>query len=204
MAEMNQEHGRLIAQARAAFDVRRWQEAFDLLTSADAARPLEPDEHEMLAWAARWTGRYSEWVRLMERAGELYLKLEKRRDAGRVAVYLAHHHFERGNEAATQGYAARASRLLGQEAEYAEPGLEAWLASWRACTRGGNRGIERRALQVLWPSCSTTTGRPRGTRRAVGPPFVKVCCIVGPPLVMVAALRRQPAANTPSALPSGS
>lgn len=148
---MNQERERHLAQGREAFHERRWQQAFDLLHAADAVRPLAPDELEMLAWAARWTGRYSEWARATQRAEQLYMEMDKRRDAGRTAVYLAHHHFEAGNEAASQGYAERASRLLEQEPECAEHGLEAWFSSWRSFTRGdiaGGRKSAERALAI--------------------------------------------------------
>lgn len=145
--EMNQERDHHVAQGLEAFREQRWQEAFDLLNSADAVGPLAADELEMLAWAARWTGHYAELGRALERAGELYLEGERLKDAGRMAVYLAHYYFERGNEAAAQGYAARASRLLEQESECAEHGLEAWLSSWRAFTRGdiaeGRKSAER-------------------------------------------------------------
>ena len=105
----------------------------------------------MLAWAARWTGRYSEWTRATQRAEELYVALGKRRDAGRIAVYLAHHYFEAGNDAVSQGYVARASRLLEQEPECAEHGLEAWFSSWRSLTRGditAGRECAERAIAI--------------------------------------------------------
>lgn len=110
-------------------------------------RPLEPEALELLAWAARWSGRYSEWTRATQRAEQLYVEMGKRREAGRMAVYLAHHYFEAGNEAVSQGYAARAFRLLEQEPECAEHGLEAWFSSWRSLTRGdissGSKSAER-------------------------------------------------------------
>jgi tetratricopeptide (TPR) repeat protein len=90
----------------------------------------------MLAWTARWTGRYSEWTQAAHRAEELYVELGRCRDAGRMAVYLAHHYFEAGYSSASQGYAARASRLLEHEPECAEQGLEAWFSSWRSLTTG--------------------------------------------------------------------
>lgn len=111
-AEANQELDRQVLQGREAFRERQWQKAFDVLFAADAARPLGPEGLEMLAWSARWTGQYSEWTRAMQRAEELYVQIGKRRGAGRMTVYLAHHYFEAGNEAVSQGYAARASRLL--------------------------------------------------------------------------------------------
>jgi tetratricopeptide (TPR) repeat protein len=146
---MNQERDDRVAQGREAFRERQWQKAFDLLLAADAMHPLGPEELEILAWAARWTGRYPEWARATQRAEELYVELGKRRDAGRIAVYLAHHYFEAGNDAVSQGYAARASRLLEQEPECAEHGLEAWFSSWRALTRGDIRAGRESAERAV-------------------------------------------------------
>jgi class 3 adenylate cyclase len=146
-AETSQEFKRQVSEGCEAFQERQWQRAFDILSAADAVHPLAPDALERLAWAARWTGRYAEWTRAAQRTEKLYVEAAKPRQAARMAVYLAQHYLDASNEAVSQGYAARASRLLEQEPECAEHGLEAWLSSWHSLAHGeiaaGHASAER-------------------------------------------------------------
>ena len=62
-----------VLAAREALDAHRWQEAFDLLTKADAAQSLEPQDIEALAKAAWFTANADLALQTRERAFRAHL-----------------------------------------------------------------------------------------------------------------------------------
>ena len=121
--------------ARDAFERHAWQEAYDLLTQADAGSPLGPDELEMLGQTAWWCGRNDDCISARERAFAARLDGGENLRAGVIALALVGDHWGRRAEASAQGWFRRAERLLGDAADSAEVG-HLWLSRSRyALTR---------------------------------------------------------------------
>ena len=62
-----------LERGREAHERRAWRAAYDFLSSADAAAPLEADDLELLATSAYMLGRDSEFEACLERAHHAYL-----------------------------------------------------------------------------------------------------------------------------------
>ena len=103
---------RTLERGREAFERRSWGPAFDDLCSADAERPLSPEDLERLGEAARWSRHFNEMLDAFERAVAAYESAGDRRAAARVAVKLTLEHFARRGDALAAGWLARAGRLL--------------------------------------------------------------------------------------------
>jgi class 3 adenylate cyclase len=99
-----------------------WREAYDLLASADADGRLTAEDLESLAGAAWWTGRLEEAIRLRERAYTAYVDAGEPRRAALLAVSLTMDHMLRGALSVSNGWLARAGRLLENEDEGVEHG----------------------------------------------------------------------------------
>lgn len=157
----------LLAEARRAYESHQWETAFESLERARIQRPLAPDDAERLAWAAWWGGRYDEVPGALEAAESGYARAGDMRGAARMALHLAHWHFDRRNHSVSRGCAAKAVRRLAQEPECPEHGWQASLRAAAAVERGdveeaiasaerarslgtrlGNRDVE--ALGLLW------------------------------------------------------
>lgn len=101
-----------------------WREAFDLFASADAVAPLEPEQLDQMAECAWWIGKMHHCMALRERAYREYVKRDEPRNAARVALDLAQHHGDLGEEGDAMAWLQNATRLLEPEPEGAEHG---WL-----------------------------------------------------------------------------
>jgi len=119
-----------IQAGREAVQRHAWSEAYDLLSAADAT--LGPEDVELLAEAAYWSGRLEEALKVRERA------YKARRDAGDVhraagiALRLAVDHISRGAMAIAGGWLAKGERLLEDEPESLEHGQAALARSMHA------------------------------------------------------------------------
>ena len=114
----------MLGDARAAASRYAWKEAFDLFASADAVAPLEPDHLNEMAECAWWIGKMHHCMALRERAFTAYLKTDAPRRAARVAIDLAQHHGDLGEQGDATAWLQNATRLLEPEPEGAEHG---WL-----------------------------------------------------------------------------
>lgn len=137
-----------LTRAREAYAHHEWRLAFDQLKTVDASRSLSAEDLERLAWAARWTGRYTEIQDALERAEAAYARADDRRGSARIALLLAHFHYERRNDAASRGCSGRAARLLADEPECAEHGLRASLRAAAALAQGDLAGARDYAEQT--------------------------------------------------------
>ena len=99
-----------------------WREAFELLSAADAASPLPPEQLEKLADAAMWSGKLEPCTAAHERAHASYLERGDRRRAGYMAILLAHDHFAKGQGTLGSGWLRRAERLIDPEPDSLEYG----------------------------------------------------------------------------------
>jgi tetratricopeptide (TPR) repeat protein len=113
-----------VGSARDAASRYAWKEAFDLFASADAVEPLEPEQLDEMAECAWWIGKMHHCMALRERAYREYLKKDDVRNAACVAIDLAQHHGDLGDEGDATAWLQNASRLLEPEPEGAEHG---WL-----------------------------------------------------------------------------
>jgi pimeloyl-ACP methyl ester carboxylesterase/tetratricopeptide (TPR) repeat protein len=113
-----------LERARAAFARTAWREAYDGLSTADAAGRLEAEDLERLAEAAWWLSNGTACVRARERAYRQYVQQGERRAAASVALVLAEDHFHRLARSVGQGWLRRAERHLEGLADVSERG---WL-----------------------------------------------------------------------------
>jgi len=96
---------------------RKWSAAFSLLSDADQAAALTGDELEALAIAAHLSGNESRALELLARIHQAHLDAGNVRRAARFAFWLGFIALNDGQYAQSNGWLARASRLLeGQEA----------------------------------------------------------------------------------------
>lgn len=107
---------------REALTRHAWKEAFERLQAADAAKPLSPQDLELLAEAAQWVGRLDETIGGYERAFKSYLEQREPRRAGFIAIQVAHGHFAKGQRSLANGWLRRAERLLEAEQDSIEYG----------------------------------------------------------------------------------
>ena len=105
------------AAGRAALAERRWSEGYELLRAADRESQLGAEDLEALAWAAYWTEQIIETVPLLERAYAAYLDEGNKARAAFVAVQTSHEYGVRLQHALSDGWLARAERLLEDEPE---------------------------------------------------------------------------------------
>jgi class 3 adenylate cyclase len=145
--------------ARDASRRRAWQEAYTLLSAADTAQPLEPEDLDRLADAAWWTGQLGTCIAVRERAYAAYVSSGRGRSASVVAAELARNHFAKGDAAIGSAWLSRAERLAADH-----PGtLEAGYVARMRCVYEleGRHDLERAlglAAQVI--EIATRAGDP--------------------------------------------
>jgi DNA-binding SARP family transcriptional activator len=125
-----------LARAREAIGRHAWGEAYDLLATADAAAELSPEDLELLAAAAFWSGPTQRCVDAHARAYSGYMDEHDRRGAARVAVQLALEYATRGSASVAAGWLKRAERLLEAEPECPEQGYFAYTHARFARAQG--------------------------------------------------------------------
>ena len=135
-----------LQEGRDAFERHAWQEAFDILSSADTSAGLSAEDLERLAEAAWWTGRMDGCIQARERAYAAYVEAGNRHSAALVALKLANDYGHRLAHSIASGWFSRAERLFQQIPESREHG---YLARDRAnkALHGGDmdRALEHAA-----------------------------------------------------------
>ena len=121
----------LLVAARAAADEGRWLDAYAVLTEADQADPLAPDELELLA-SATFNGRPDDASAARQRAFSL-VRADQPRPAAWLAIVSSMMHLARNSMAVGIGWAQQAKELLEDQGECEETItfslLEAMVAS---------------------------------------------------------------------------
>jgi class 3 adenylate cyclase len=102
---------------RSAVERRAWPEAYELLASADAEGPLEPDDLDLLGAAAWWTGRPGESIEATERAYAAHAERGDAAAAARVALKLRRMHAARLAGSVANGWLVRAEKLLESDSD---------------------------------------------------------------------------------------
>lgn len=121
---------------RGAAARRAWTSAYEALTSADATGDLEPEDLELLAKAAWWTGRPTESIDARERAYALYIQRGDDRKAAFTALTLRRELITKGDESLAGGWLKRAEQLLEGQPESATQGYLAIAHGQLAWRRG--------------------------------------------------------------------
>lgn len=141
---------------RDAFRRNAWREAFERLSVADAATPLEAKDLERLAEAAFWSSHLPVSLDAWERAHTAYATAGNRRRAGVIALRLSREHAHRLAPAVATGWFKRAERLLEEEPESVEYGYLVLLRAVGATARGDLQGAIDLAIHAL--EVGTRTG----------------------------------------------
>ena len=110
-------------RGRQFYAARAWLEAYETLSSADEAAPLEAADLELLATTAYMLGRDDEWMRDLERAHQLHADADDLQRAARCAIWVGITLALRGEVGGATGWLGRAQRLLERDGrECAERG----------------------------------------------------------------------------------
>lgn len=121
---------------RAAIGRHAWREAFDLLTEADKADGLIPDDLMGLGEAAWWLGHLEDSIAAKERAYTGYSEGGDRPKAAICALLIAQDYFAKLAPSIAAGWFNRAERLLEKEPESTAHGFLAFMDSLGAEAAG--------------------------------------------------------------------
>ena len=121
--------GSLVETARGALARHEWRSAFDTLSAADAQEPLPPEQLELLATAAWWTGQLPVAIETRERAFADASKAGDYPTAVEVAINLARDYVFKLAMPAATAWIKRAEKML--EGLEENPG-HGWVASVKA------------------------------------------------------------------------
>lgn len=139
-----------VREGRDAFGRRAWAEAYEKLSAADAAAPLDLPDLERLATSALLIGLDEQsdqlWVRLHTEA----ISAHDPPRAARCAFWLINDLLIRGQIAQAGGWLARAQRLLDERTDDCpECGLLLVMSARMHAMRGDPRSAEAAALRAV-------------------------------------------------------
>ena len=115
---------------------RAWPRAYEALSSTDAAGDLAPEDLELLAKAAWWTGRPNESIDARERAYALYVRRGDAQRAAFTALTLRRELTTQREGSLAAGWLQRAEQLLEGETESVAHGYLAIAHGQLAWRRG--------------------------------------------------------------------
>ena len=118
-----------LQSGREAFERHAWQEAFDLLTAAQASEDISAEDLELLGDAAWLTGRIDDCIAARERTYAAYLEAGNRRRAAFMALQLTQDYWNKLAQSVAAGWLGQAVRLLEGEPESPEHGYLAYALS---------------------------------------------------------------------------
>ena len=117
------ESSEALLRGRACYERREWDEAFNALSLADQATPLNSDDLHRLAWSAGLTARDDQMLAAYERAYHVLLAAGEELAAARAAFWIGFRLFARGESGRANGWLSRAQRLVdAQPQECVEQG----------------------------------------------------------------------------------
>ena len=136
-------------RGRHAYDQRAWSDAYEALSQASAAGPLDADDVERLAWSAILTGRDELALEAFERLHQLTLDAGEHHRAARAAFWLALRATTMGQMARASGWLARAERLVDPNGDTcAECGYLKLLRIFRSTAAGDHAAARTTAAEV--------------------------------------------------------
>jgi class 3 adenylate cyclase len=124
-----------IEKGRSAAKGREWPEAYTFLTAADSEADLAPEDLELFAKAAWWTGRPGETIEIRERAYARYLSRGDKARAAFMALTLRRDYVGKLAGSVAAGWLDRAERLLEDQPESPSHGYLALAHGSRAWDR---------------------------------------------------------------------
>ena len=101
-----------VEEARRAYAMRAWSDAYERFALADQAAPLAIDDLELLAWSATLCGRDDDYLKAGERIYHAYLEAGDDTRAARWAFWLCFRLFALEEFGRATGWHARAERLI--------------------------------------------------------------------------------------------
>jgi DNA-binding CsgD family transcriptional regulator len=101
-----------LERARALYREGAWLAAYDALSAADAAAPLDREDLGLLAVACYMLGRDDEYLAVREREHQAYLDAGEPLRAARVAFWIVMFLFIDGQIGRATGWLGRAQRLI--------------------------------------------------------------------------------------------
>jgi DNA-binding CsgD family transcriptional regulator len=107
--------GHELERGREAYARRAWMDAYESLSRADQAAPLEAGDLELLAMSASMVGRIDDYVTILERLHRAYLDAGEGLLAARAAFWLGMNLATRGEMGPAGGWFGRAQRLVERE-----------------------------------------------------------------------------------------
>jgi tetratricopeptide (TPR) repeat protein len=139
---------------RDAFGRKDWETAWQLLSEADAASPLEPVDLEKLGEAGSWTNRQEQSFPVWQRAHQSYLRADDLERAAFMALILTIQYVARMDFAVAGGWYAKAERLLETLPESFAHGHFAFVSALFAEASGDWPAVRESALRVYALGCS--------------------------------------------------
>jgi class 3 adenylate cyclase len=112
---------------RDALDRHAWDEAYEILTTADRAGSLNGEGLELLASAAYWSAHPEETVEYLERAFAAYMDEGKRSAAAMAAFRVSEQHGMRMALPVALGWKGRAEQLAAEDPGSPVHGWLAWM-----------------------------------------------------------------------------
>src|SRR6185503_17598558 len=112
-----------LATGRDAAGRHAWQEAYDVFREADERGGLGPDDLELFAESAYWSGRLDEALGTRERAYRARVDAGDTGRAAGLALKLAIEYLAKGAGPISNGWLAKGERLLESEPDAPEHGL---------------------------------------------------------------------------------
>jgi class 3 adenylate cyclase len=116
--------GSTLVAGREAVDRHAWEEAREAFVAADNEQTLAPNDLELLADAAWWSGYPDEATDALQRAYTAYAEAGDHTAAATVAVRLAYLAFRRMAVSVGAGWMAKAEHMLEDKPE---SGAHAWV-----------------------------------------------------------------------------
>ena len=121
---------------REAISKHEWREGFDLLSEADKADALAPEDLELLGEAAWWSGRLEDSISARQRAFSEYMASGRPKAAALMALWLFDDYHAKRAGSIAEGWFNRAEALLRSEPESVEHGHLAVQRAHRALMNG--------------------------------------------------------------------
>src|SRR5262249_230155 len=99
---------------RAAYARQQWRDAWEALSRADAAQPLDAADLHRLAWSAALIGRHDDYLAGLERLHALHLAAGDSCPAVRAAFWLGFRLLYLGEVSRGSAWVAQAEELLAR------------------------------------------------------------------------------------------
>src|SRR4051812_29059401 len=106
-----------LRRGRAHYERREWNDAFEALSLADRANPLEVEDLYRLAWSAGLSAHDDEMLAASERMYHAHVEASQVLMAARSAFWHGFRLLARGEPALASGWLGRSQRLVEQHGQ---------------------------------------------------------------------------------------